>query len=162
MPFVFDWIMAQPRKDIRLCKGYISQNSNLMYDIIYDIMNCMISCMISYKFRQYHNRNHIWYHTKNYDIMYDIIVSAFLALYDIVRKLWYHTWYHKIFFDIIHDIIVSDNIMQISAFLALFSYGFDYVIIAISPCFGYDINNLWFWLWFRLWYTLWYQQLPIS
>ena len=32
MPSVLDWITAQRRKDIRLCKGYISY---IMYDIIY-------------------------------------------------------------------------------------------------------------------------------
>ena len=50
--------------------------------------------MISYKISQYHVQYHVWYHTKNYDIAYDIIYSAFLALYDIVKKPWYHIWYH--------------------------------------------------------------------
>jgi hypothetical protein len=41
-----------------------------------------------------------------------------------------------------YDIRKTDNIMLISAFLALSSYVFDYVIISISQYFGYDINNL--------------------
>ena len=40
-----------------------------------------------------------------YDIIYDIICIAFLALYDIVKKLWYHIWYHILKYDIIYDII---------------------------------------------------------
>ena len=60
--------------------------------------------MISYKISHYHVQYHVWYHTKNYDIAYDIIYSAFLALYDIVKKPWYHIWYHSLWYDIRYDI----------------------------------------------------------
>ena len=66
MRSILDWITGLRRKDIRLCKEYISYITYdiiydiiYQYDIIYDIIKCMISYMISYKFRQYHNRNHI-------------------------------------------------------------------------------------------------------
>ena len=78
MRSILDWITGLRRKDIRLCKEYISYftydiiyeiiyhydiiydiiiniifkdlSTNIMSDIIYDIIKCMISYMISYKF----------------------------------------------------------------------------------------------------------------
>ena len=61
--------------------------------------------------------------------MYDIIVSAFLAPYDIIQKPWYHTWYHAFSHDIMYDITKT---LIFFAFLALVKYDFDYVIISIS------------------------------
>ncbi len=74
---------------------------------------------------------------KNHDIMDYIIVSAFLALYDIVRKTWYHTWYHDFFHDIMkswffpwYHVWYHKNLI-FSDFLALLSYDFDYINITI-------------------------------
>ena len=73
--------------------------------------------------------------------MYDIIVSAFLALYDIVRKLWYHTWYYTIFYDIIYDIRKTWFSPPFLRYYHMFSTMLNHIHLAI--------------------YRLWYQQLMI-
>jgi hypothetical protein len=78
---------------------------------------------------------------KNHDIMYDIIVLAFLALMILATKSWYHTWYHGFS-------MISCMISQKPAFSSL-------------SC----ATTLWFRLCYHIHITifrLWYQQLMIS
>ena len=81
--------------------------------------------------------------------MYDFIYSAFLALYDIVKNLWYHIGYHRFYYDIMYDIrkwiIKNVSCATHAMILPMISY----VIQQKSYVFDHDIINFWYYSWYH-------------
>ena len=77
--------------------------------------------------------------------MYDIIVSAYLALMILATKSWYHTWCHGFFYDIIYDITKTwffSPFLRYSGMIStMLSYTYSHILAMISTTYdiGYDL-----------------------